>query len=508
MRRFEIVLLLLLALACGSSEERVTVRHIFWTGFPGQSNNWGTNPGGSGSQTLSAVPYYDVLLPSTTPPLTQVLHDLDDTHGKDFELGKALYAAGYRPIIVNVCKGSTYANDWIPGGTYYAAGIAEMQRAWTLIQAAYPNDKFIHHHIVDQGEEDARYPTSGIPSLWYSNFVQSHNGLASSLGITFSKIWVNKTHSTLNNGTPGLYSTLVNSLQLQAAGSASHFLDRDGYTWEPGGLHLTTAGYIQNGQELAAMIVAGTTMGSLSTYAKNKLLDHVRNVAAYTPAATHYAAAFVSGTEVTGNNYARASRTNNTTTWTAAASRSKTNGDAFTFPSATGGNWGTIDEIRFYDASSGGNELARHTLAAPVTVNNGDPALSIAVGAATFTGATPVAVGGFADSVMHSLLDLMFGGTAYTAKVTTYGSYWAGDPFGAGAQAGSRVAITQASTWGAASGGISTTTADITITDQATGTYWAEHDASVAGNLLWADTLPAVPSGGKVGLGGLRTILP
>lgn len=246
------LLVALLLLACGSPREDHVIRNIIWKGFPGQSNCFGIHPGGPGNQTLSVVPYYDVLLPGSIPDLTQVLHDLDDTHGYDFELGKALYNAGYNPIIVNVCKGSTYANDWIPGGSYYAAGIAEAQRAWTFIQAAYPSDVFVHHHVADQGEEDIRYPTSGIPALWASNFAQSHAGLASSLGITFSKIWINQTNPNVTGAT---FPDLVNGLQLQAAGSASHYLIRTGYEYSPGNLHMTTPGYIQNGQGLGAMII-------------------------------------------------------------------------------------------------------------------------------------------------------------------------------------------------------------------------------------------------------------
>jgi hypothetical protein len=481
----------------------MTVRHVLWAGFPGQSNNYGTNPGGSGSQTLAAVDYYDVLLPSTTPALTQVLHALDDTHGKDFELGKALNAAGYKTIIVNVCKGSTYANDWIPGGTYYAAGIAEMQRAWTLIQAKYPGDTFIHHHIADQGEEDARYPTSGIPSLWASNFAQSHAGLASSLGITFSKIWINKTHSTLNNGTPGLYSTLVNSLQLQAAGSASHFLDRDGYDWEPGGLHLTTAGYIQNGQALAAMIIAGTPMGTIATAKKNQLLNHQLNKVTYTPAATIYAHAYVAGVRVTGNGYAPASLTNNTTNWTHTTTRTKVNANPFNFPGASGGDWGVVDEIRLYEDLAGTDEIGRCTLASPQNVVNGGAALSVLAGAVTLADSGS----GFSTAKMASLLNLLLGGEADAQLATVYWQYYQGAQSTGGTPQGGRVAVTQNTTWNDASNGIASTSADVTIADQALATWLVEFDAAAAGNMLFEAALPvAPPTQGKVPAGQARTL--
>lgn len=243
------------------------------------------------------------------------------------------------------------------------------------------------------------------------------------------------------------------------------------------------------------------TMGTLSSYARTALVDHVRNKTAYTPAATHYCAAFVAGVEVTGNAYARAANTNNTTTWPNAASRAKSNGVAFTFPQATGA-WGVVDEIRIYDASGGGNELGRHTLSSTLSPTASTGPLTIPVGDIDIT----AAAGGVANATVHSLLDLMFGAVAYTAKVTTYGSYWAGDPQGAGSQASAaRTAITQATTWGAASAGLAVSVAAVALADEGTGTYWAEHDASTAGNLMFSKLLPGAPSGGIIPAGGLRT---
>ena len=120
-------------------------------------------------------------------------------------------------------------------------------------------------------------------------------------------------------------------------------------------------------------------MGTLSSYARTALINHVRNKAAYTPAATHYCAAFVAGVEVTGNSYARVGLTNNKTTWGDAGSRAITNDVAFTFDDATG-SWGTIDEIRIYDASSGGNELARHTLSSSVAISDSTGPLTVPIG--------------------------------------------------------------------------------------------------------------------------------
>ena len=97
--------------------------------------------------------------------------------------------------------------------------------------------------------------------------------------------------------------------------------------------------------------------GAISTYAGNKLLDLLLSGAAYTPPANVYLAAFVGGSEVTGNSYARLAIANDTTQWNNAAARAKTNKVDWTMATPTGSGWGTVDEFRFYDASTGGNLL-------------------------------------------------------------------------------------------------------------------------------------------------------
>lgn len=252
-----------------------------------------------------------------------------------------------------------------------------------------------------------------------------------------------------------------------------------------------------------------SAMGSLSTYAKNKLIDHVRNVAAYSPAATHYVHLYAAGSvPISGNGYAAVAVTNNTTTWPNTVGRIKSNGVAFTFPTPSG-TWSDVVEARITDSATegAGNVLASDTFTAvPVSVATGP--FSIAVGAFTITAATPVSVGGFADAVVQGLLNRMFGGAAYAQAATVYGSYWAGDPQGAGAQAGSRVAITQATTWAAAASGLAVSSAAVSLTQQATGTYWAEHDASVAGNLLFSAPRSALTgASGTLSAGQLQTTI-
>lgn len=100
----------------------------------------------------------------------------------------------------------------------------------------------------------------------------------------------------------------------------------------------------------------------LSSYLGAKVNDHVLGNTAYSAPATVYVALFSSSTEVTGGSYARVAVTNNTTNWpnaTVATPSVKSNGTTITFPTATL-DWASganIDEVRIYDASSGGNML-------------------------------------------------------------------------------------------------------------------------------------------------------
>jgi hypothetical protein len=107
-------------------------------------------------------------------------------------------------------------------------------------------------------------------------------------------------------------------------------------------------------------------------------------------------------------------------------------------------------------------------------------------------------------------MDLMFGAVANVPRTTVYGSWFVGDPAGAGTIAGSSVAITQATTWGPASGGQTLTVANISLAQQVTGTFWAEHSAANGGgSLLWScpRTNPLTGAAGTILAGQLSTTL-
>jgi hypothetical protein len=84
------------------------------------------------------------------------------------------------------------------------------------------------------------------------------------------------------------------------------------------------------------------------------------------------------GTEVTGNGYSRTAVTFTVTGDTA------TNSATVTFPTASGGSWGTVSHIGIWSASSGGTLYYHGALTASKTVADGDT-FTIQSGALTIT---------------------------------------------------------------------------------------------------------------------------
>ena len=114
-------------------------------------------------------------------------------------------------------------------------------------------------------------------------------------------------------------------------------------------------------------------MSALSDYAENKILDHTLGTAAWTMPATVYLGLSVasigddaSGTELSGNGYARQS-----ISFASASSGSASTDATVTFPTATG-SWGSIGYWSVWDASSSGNLLMHGAFTTAKTVGDGD----------------------------------------------------------------------------------------------------------------------------------------
>jgi hypothetical protein len=78
--------------------------------------------------------------------------------------------------------------------------------------------------------------------------------------------------------------------------------------------------------------------------------------------------------EPVGNGYARVSRVNNATTWSAAAAGVKDNAVDLTFPEATG-SWGTVVHFQIWNnatATAAANLIAAGSLAVSKAIGAGD----------------------------------------------------------------------------------------------------------------------------------------
>jgi hypothetical protein len=114
-------------------------------------------------------------------------------------------------------------------------------------------------------------------------------------------------------------------------------------------------------------------MAEISNYLENALINATLRNTSYTSPATVYMALYTTdptdadtGTEISGNGYARQS-----VTFGAPSNGASTNSAAVEFPQATG-SWGTIAFIGLRDASSGGNLLYHSPLDASKTISTGD----------------------------------------------------------------------------------------------------------------------------------------
>ena len=114
-------------------------------------------------------------------------------------------------------------------------------------------------------------------------------------------------------------------------------------------------------------------MSAKSDYLENAILDHVLGTAALS-SPTVYISLYTSdpgetdsGTEVTGNGYARL-----TASFGSATSGSASGPTSATEFTASGGSWGTVTHFGIHDASTAGNLLYYGALTASKSIAAGD----------------------------------------------------------------------------------------------------------------------------------------
>lgn len=142
-------------------------------------------------------------------------------------------------------------------------------------------------------------------------------------------------------------------------------------------------------------------MSVLTDYAENKVIDALLRGQALGAPATWYVGLCTdtrsdstSGTEPSGNAYARVAVTANLTNFSGTQSSGSTvastgtdgtveNNSTITFPTSTG-SWGNIQSVRFYDAASAGNSWIAIDLGAALNVSSTGFTVSFAAGQLTF----------------------------------------------------------------------------------------------------------------------------
>lgn len=120
-----------------------------------------------------------------------------------------------------------------------------------------------------------------------------------------------------------------------------------------------------------------------TTTSSNAIINAEFRGASLGAPATWYVALFVSGVEVSGNNYARAAVSADTSHWNAASGGATANTLTITYNTPSG-SWGTVDSCKLMDALTSGNAWYTGSLTSPATVGTGE-IVTFAAGALTVT---------------------------------------------------------------------------------------------------------------------------
>lgn len=144
-------------------------------------------------------------------------------------------------------------------------------------------------------------------------------------------------------------------------------------------------------------VIPAAKAGALADYAENKAVDALlRGQALGAPATFHLGLATDTctdsgaGTEPSGNSYARVAVTSSLANWAGTQSAGSTtassgtggttsNNGAITWPTSTGA-WGTLQSVRWYDASTAGNSWICINLTSPLNVSGTGFTVSFAAG--------------------------------------------------------------------------------------------------------------------------------
>jgi hypothetical protein len=121
-------------------------------------------------------------------------------------------------------------------------------------------------------------------------------------------------------------------------------------------------------------------MSAMSDYLEGQLIAHIFRTSSFTKPTTLAVGLFTAapsdsggGTEVTGNNYSRATLNPLDANWAAPSSGNgqTSNSGVITFATPSG-TWGTVTHFGIFDAASAGNLLFYGSLTISKTINQSD----------------------------------------------------------------------------------------------------------------------------------------
>ena len=121
-------------------------------------------------------------------------------------------------------------------------------------------------------------------------------------------------------------------------------------------------------------------MSAMSDYLEGQLIAHIFRTSSFTKPTTLAVGLFTAapsdsggGTEVTGNNYSRATLNPLDANWAAPTSGNGQTSNSSTITFATpSGSWGTVTHFGIFDAASAGNLLFWGSLTISKTINQSD----------------------------------------------------------------------------------------------------------------------------------------
>lgn len=224
---------------------------------------------------LAAVPMWlhksDTLNYSAFTPLEQ---PVGFGHGPELQCGIDMYKAGISNIQIVIARGATLFGSWAPGGTWYPWVAEDVPEVLAACNTNYPDSVFVDHMVFNGGQSEATSDFDIAAQAVTTSLLNVVAGYEALIGHAFNSIHIDLTQIGLINGT---WIDIVRSKEL-AYPRAFFILYDDLPTTD--GTHPNAFYTNILGGRQAISLIGAINMGTLGVTARNKLIDHARNIAA------------------------------------------------------------------------------------------------------------------------------------------------------------------------------------------------------------------------------------